>query len=128
MWLLLLYPLLLILLFAGCAALACRLLDAGRLGRWPPLLYGGGAFLLVHGVFILTPFRGVLPLALPFIALVLWGTLFFQWWPWSDDGRRRDVERAFFLSMLAAGLYVVVCLAFGALLFWLEGPPLRGGG
>ncbi len=128
MWFLLLYPLLFSLLFAGCAALACRLLDAGRLGRWPPLLYGGGAFLLVHGVFILTPFLGVLPLALPFIALVLWGSLFFQWRPRLATGERLGIERGFFLSMLAAGLYVVACLAFAVLVFWLDGPVLRGGG
>ena len=125
---LLLYPLLLVLLFAACATLAWRLLGGARLARRPALIYGLVAFILVHGVFLFVPLRGILPASLPFVGLLLWGTLFFSRQPLGGESAAAGFEQAFFRSLLAAGFYVVTCMLFGGLVFWLEGPALRGGG
>lgn len=125
---LLLYPLLPVLVFAACATLACRLLGGARLGRWSALIYGLVACILVHGVFLVLPLRGMLPAALPFIALLLWGTLFFSRRLSPGDSAAAGFEQAFFCSLLAAGFYVIVCILLVGLVFWLDGPPLRGGG
>lgn len=120
MWLLLLYPLLFILLCAACASLACRLLGAGRLGWQPALLYGGGAFLVMHGGFVFGLWRGVLPLLLPFIALVIWGWFFFLRWP-RHEAETVGLEAGLCRSLLAAGLYFVVGSGMLLFLFSLDG-------